>query len=133
MLGLIPPVVLGYVLLFAPHRYTWREEKRSRWAGLVYGSYLLVSILFFLTFMPRGLLIVGLGFILLLIVILNNQFYLFLAAKRGRFFALAAIPFHLLYHFYNGISFTVGIFRWAAKSVFLRKPEVGLRVDDGQR
>lgn len=132
MLGIIPPVIVGYALLFAPHRYAWGEEKRSRWTGLAYGAYLMLSVLFFLTYMPRGPLIAGLAFILLLIVILNNRFYLFLAARRGRFFALAAIPFHLLYHFYNGVSFTVGMLRWAAKSAFLRKAEADLRVDDGQ-
>jgi hypothetical protein len=47
------------------------------------------------------------------IIALNNQFYLFLAAKRGRPFALAAIPFHLLYHFYNGFSFAAGSVRYA--------------------
>jgi glycosyltransferase involved in cell wall biosynthesis len=124
MPGLIPPVVLGYVLIFAPHRYAWSGEKRPRWAGLAYGSYFLLSILFFLTYMPRGLLIAGLALTLLLIVILNNRFYLFLAARRGHFFALAAIPFHLLYHFFNGLSFTVGLLRWAGKSAFSRKPEV---------
>ena len=36
------------------------------------------------------------------------QFYVFLAAKRGSAFALAAIPFHLLYHLYNGIAFGLG-------------------------
>jgi hypothetical protein len=52
------------------------------------------------------------------LVLLNNQFYLFLAAKRGRLFAVAAIPFHLLYHFYNGVSFTVGLCRWALLSMW---------------
>src|SRR5262249_913325 len=112
---------------------SWRDEKRTRWGGLVYGSYLALSILFFLTYMPRGLLILGLAFTALLIVILNNQFYLFLAARRGRFFALAAIPFHLLYHFYNGISFIVGALRWAAKLALSRTGESELRLDDGKR
>jgi hypothetical protein len=53
-------------------------------------------------------------------VILNNQFYVFLAGKRGSLFALAAIPFHLLYHFYNGISFAVGTARRILTS--LRRP-----------
>jgi glycosyltransferase involved in cell wall biosynthesis len=53
------------------------------------------------------------GLILLLLAIaLNLEFYRFLAVRRGYLFAIAAIPFHLLYHFYNGISFGVGLFRW---------------------
>jgi hypothetical protein len=42
------------------------------------------------------------------LLILNGDFYLFLARDRGLSFALGAIPFHLLYHFYNGISFSAG-------------------------
>ena len=54
------------------------------------------------------------------LVLLNTQFYLFLSEKRGRLFALAAIPFHLLYHFYNGISFLAGALRyfWKTGRVF---------------
>jgi hypothetical protein len=44
--------------------------------------------------------------------LLNSQFYLFLAAKRGRLFALASVPFHLLFHFYNGLSFMIGMTRF---------------------
>jgi hypothetical protein len=29
---------------------------------------------------------------------------------------MAAVPFHLLYHFYNGISFIVGLARYAWRS-----------------
>ena len=54
--------------------------------------------------------------VLLAVVLLNTQFYLFLAAKRGRSFALAAIPFHLLYHFYNGLSFVAGTIRYFWKT-----------------
>ena len=48
---------------------------------------------------------------------MNSNFYVFLAGKRGLAFMLAAIPFHLLYHFYNGISFIVGSARhyWNAE------------------
>ncbi len=52
------------------------------------------------------------GFLIVAILgLLNNQFYLFLAAKRGIPFMLAAIPFHMLYHFYNGLSFIAGVIR----------------------
>ena len=49
------------------------------------------------------------------VIMLNSQFYLFLAAKGGRLFALAAIPFHLLFHFYNGISFLIGLARYSLR------------------
>jgi hypothetical protein len=53
-------------------------------------------------------------------VILNNEFYIFLAAKRGKLFAVAAVPFHLLYHLYNGISFLVGLYRHSARVLVAR-------------
>ena len=56
---------------------------------------------------------ISLGIPLLLsVVALNFQFYFFLARRRGVLFALAAIPLHLLYHFYNGLSFGIALLRW---------------------
>lgn len=113
MLGIIPPVVLGYVLLFLRHRYAFEDERRSRVVSLLLVLYGALSTLFILAYLP-GHATMGVFFLILLgLVVLNNQFYLFLAAKRGRSFALAAIPFHLLYHFYNGISFGAGLLRFS--------------------
>jgi len=58
--------------------------------------------------MPMHHLMLACFIILLLLGLLNSQFYLFLAGKRGVSFMLAAIPFHLLYHFYSGVSFLIG-------------------------
>ena len=52
--------------------------------------------------------------VLLSVIALNFQFYSFLARRRGVPFALAAIPVHLLYHFYNGLSFGIALLRWGA-------------------
>jgi glycosyltransferase involved in cell wall biosynthesis len=52
--------------------------------------------------------------VLLVVIMLNLRFYSFLANRRGYHFAAAAIPFHLLYHFYNGLSFGIGLIRWGA-------------------
>jgi len=41
--------------------------------------------------------------------VINSQFYIFLAGKRGVAFMLAAMPFHLLYHLYSGVSFIAGV------------------------
>jgi len=65
---------------------------------------------------------------------LNNRFYLFLAQKRGRLFAVAAFPFHLLYHFYNGVSFVLGTCLWTVRRLApppapakpVQTPEAGL-------
>jgi GT2 family glycosyltransferase len=57
------------------------------------------------------------GVVLLVVVLLNLRFYSFLANRRGLLFAVAAVPLHLLYHFYNGISFGAGLLRWGVASV----------------
>jgi glycosyltransferase involved in cell wall biosynthesis len=107
MPGVIPPVLLGYLLLFLRHRYTY-ATRGIAWLVVLYG---LLGAMFLLTYLP-GHAALGVLFLALLgLVILNNQFYLFLAQRRGRAFAVSAIPFHLLYHFYNGISFGVGLLR----------------------
>ena len=65
-----------------------------------------------------GLAVIG----AIILIAINSQFYVFLAAKRGRLFALAAVPFHLLYHFYNGISFVIGLVRYSFLSAFAASP-----------
>ena len=48
------------------------------------------------------------------IVLLNVKLYAFFIRKRGVIFALAAIPFHLLYYFYSVLAFAVatGMHTW---------------------
>jgi hypothetical protein len=62
--------------------------------------------------------------LLVVVILLNNQFYIFLSAKRGKFFMLAAVPFHVLYHFYNGVSFLIGLGRHFWRNLTMRKPLV---------
>lgn len=111
MFGLIPPVLLGYLLLFLRHRYYYATYRKRRVTGMLLGLYMGFTVLFILTYLPNHILIFGFFFLLLAVIALNSGFYLFLAAKRGRLFAIAAVPFHLLYHFYNGLSFMVGFAR----------------------
>jgi glycosyltransferase involved in cell wall biosynthesis len=107
---LVPPVLLAYLLIFLNHRYS-RGQRWKRVFGVICGSYLLVTMAFVLLFLPREPLVWALFATLSLLIFLNSAFYLFLAGKRGRLFAAAAIPFHLLFHFYNGISFVIGLTR----------------------
>ena len=116
MMGVIPPVVLGYVLPFVRHRYALPEGKRAKVASLTMALFGVFSVLLILNYLPGSALLAGFILVLILLVILNNQFYLFLAARRGKAFALAAVPFHLLYHFYNGISFGAGLLRHSWRS-----------------
>jgi glycosyltransferase involved in cell wall biosynthesis len=118
MLGLIPPILLAYGVLFIRHRYSQPDQTGGRVLGSAVALYACVAILSTLVYLPKSWLLLG-GFSLVFtIVVLNSQFYVFLAEKRGRVFALAAIPFHLLYHFYNGISFALGLARHVWKHSF---------------
>ena len=108
---LVPPVLLAYVLVFLRHRYSYTSKIRHRITGIFAGVSMLFTILLVVTYFPRHPLVLCVFLLLGALILLNSQFYLFLAARQGRLFALAAIPFHLLFHFYNGISFLVGLSR----------------------
>jgi hypothetical protein len=109
---LVPPVLLAYLLLFLRHRYSYRVPSKRRITSILCGVYLAGTILFVLAFLPRSPWVWCLLALFSGLIVLNSHFYLFLAAKRGRLFAIAAVPFHLLFHFYNGISFLAGMARF---------------------
>lgn len=113
----LPPVSLGYLLLFLRHRYSYSTERRRKVTGLVCGVYVLLTALFIFMLLPRHLLVFCFLFLLLVIAALNLQFYVFLAQRLGRLYAMAALPFHVLYHFYNGISFITGLIRFAGRNL----------------
>jgi cellulose synthase/poly-beta-1,6-N-acetylglucosamine synthase-like glycosyltransferase len=107
MLGLIPPLVAAPALLWLRHRYSrsGRLRRSHRMVGLVF---IFASVSVALLYLPTHRLVYPLFVVLMLLGVMNSQFYIFLAGKRGLAFMLAAIPFHLLYHFYNGLSFLAG-------------------------
>ncbi len=113
---LIPPVLLAYALLFLRHRYSFTTLRRRRITGAVCGAYLALVIVFVAVCLPHHPLFFCFYLLVSIVVLLNSQFYVFLAGRTGRLLALAAIPFHLLFHFYNGISFLIG----SAKHLFRR-------------
>jgi heme/copper-type cytochrome/quinol oxidase subunit 4 len=122
MLVLIPLIVTSVPLLFLRHRY----DSRVRWRQLnrwFTGLYILAVVVVSLLYLHHSKFIITVIACALIIGTLNNRFYIFLAEKRGRFFALAAIPFHLLYHFYNGVSFVMGSLRWAIHELKVRAAE----------
>jgi len=125
-LAMVPPVLLGYALLFLRGRYVQDKRTRHYVTGLVYVVYLLFAIFFSLTFLPHRPVVFGVYAVLLLVVIINREFYLFFGKKRGFITALAVIPFHLLYHFYNGISFIVGSLRYTWKALARRLSNAAL-------
>lgn len=120
MLVLIPLALLAYVLLFVRHRYSHRDGHSRGLIVSFIALYIGLAVLFAVTYVPQGWLVSVFGGVLLALVILNGQFYVFLAEKRGGMFAVGAIPMHLLYHFYNGISFLIGLMRHYGRRVFSR-------------
>jgi len=126
--GLLPPLILAYLLLILRHRYAHSDKRKLRITGVILGLYILGALIYMVTYLPAHVLVFAVFILAALIVILNNQFYLFLAARQGRLFALAALPFHLLYHLYNGISFIAGLIHYSWRSVFhKKKPLLSLR------
>jgi hypothetical protein len=108
MLGLMPPLMAAPAMLWLRHRYS-RAGKLAKWhrsAGLVFMG---VSVCVALHYLPAHRLILAIFVVVVLLGLMNSQFYIFLAGKRGVAFMLAAIPFHILYHFYNGLSFLAGM------------------------
>jgi hypothetical protein len=103
MLGLIAPILLAHAVLFIRHRYAQSDHRPTRGFLTAIALYAAVAIRSTVVYMLRGWLMMAIFGLLIAIVTLNSQFYVFLAAKRGRAFAFAAIPFHLLYHSYNGM------------------------------
>jgi hypothetical protein len=118
-LALIPITLMSLVLVTIRHRYSL--DSAHRWLQALVGVvWVVLAAAVVVVVLPLHPFLLVPAILVLAIVILNNQFYVFLAGKRGNMFALAAIPFHLLYHFYNGISFAIGTARFILTS--FRKP-----------
>ncbi len=115
--AVIPAVVAGCAALFARHRYAFHSERHRRWSGVLVGGYLSAVIGFVWVFLPWHPLELIFVLALVLLLILNQQFYTFLAADRGAFFACAAIPFHLLYFASSGLAFLIAAIRHSGKRV----------------
>ncbi len=113
--AVIPAVVAGCAALFARHRYAFHSERHRRWSGLLVGGYFSAVIGFVWVFLPWHPLELVFVLALVLLLILNQQFYTFLAADRGVFFACAAIPFHLLYFASSGLAFSIAAIRHGVK------------------
>jgi len=120
---LIPPVLLAYAMLFLRHRYAFTTERRRQVTGFVCGGYLFFVILFVVVYLPHHPLVFGFFLLLSVVILLNSQFYVFLAGRTGRLLALAAIPFHLLFHIYNGLSFMIGGARFLWRRIFSIEPK----------
>jgi hypothetical protein len=110
MFGLIPPVMVTPAFLLLRHRYSKRDKPQKLYS-LLGIAYICGSVCVAALYLPEHRLLLACFALLVGLGLLNIQFYIFLAGNRGFSFMLAAIPFHLLYHFYNGVSFIAGVVR----------------------
>ena len=110
MLLLIPALVIALAALFLQHRFlTGRATgKANKVCSALLGLATAASAIYILSHLPRHPMLVVPSLLLLAVLSLNSRLYVFLTRHRGPWFALAAIPFHLLYHFYNGICVVAG-------------------------
>jgi glycosyltransferase involved in cell wall biosynthesis len=109
MISLIPPVLVGYFLLFIRYRYTSQNDFMRRITGTAYAAYLVGSLIFIARFLPARVPVICFYAMILMILVINRRFYSFLAHHMGWLTALAAIPFHVLFYFYSGLSFLTGV------------------------
>ena len=109
---IIPMILLAWIALFSRHRYAYQYSAWSKWTGIVIGGYCLLLMGFVWILLPMHKLGTVFLVVLLTLIVLNKQFYLFLAGERGRLFALAAIPFHLLYFLSSGLAYMLAWVRY---------------------
>jgi GT2 family glycosyltransferase len=109
---IIPMLLLAWMALFTRHRYALPLSIWHRRTGVLVGGYCLLLIAFVWIYFPHHKPGTVWLIALLTLVALNKQFYLFLAGHRGKLFALAAIPFHLLYFVSSGLAFMLALFRY---------------------
>jgi glycosyltransferase involved in cell wall biosynthesis len=121
MRTLIPSVLVGYVLLLIRYRYAYRTQVARKTTGIAYAAYLLASIVFIATYMPATVPVLCFFVMLTAIVWINRKFYFFLGRRMGWLTAFTAVPFHVLFYFYNGLAFLTGIIAYAARSLRVRR------------
>lgn len=115
MRALIPLLLMSCFVLATRHRYARPHARQPIAARIFLGTYLLAAVALCVTYFPYHRYVMAISLVLLVLVALNNQFFLFLAARRGRAFAVAAVPFQLLYFFYCGVAFAIGLARHHAR------------------
>ena len=121
--SLLPPLVVAVVIFFVQHAVLRPREDRglAKVFSAVMGVGTLACALYLLGHWPRELLVLPPIVLLLTVMALNLRFYAFLAHTHDTLFAFTAVPFHLLYYFYCGISFVAGAVLHWGKSAFRRR------------
>lgn len=66
------------------------------------------------------------GVLSLFLLVLNASVYRFFLHKRGFWFALQVIPWHWLYFFYSGLSFSIGTAKYHLRQWYLPKTKLSV-------
>ena len=125
--SLLPPLLLGTAILILQHRFLRPREESglAKVLSAVTGVASLCCGVYVLGHWPRDLMILPPILLLAVVMTLNVRFYAFLAHTHDALFAFTAIPFHLLYYFYCGVSFVVGVVLHWSKKVALKRKRAG--------
>jgi glycosyltransferase involved in cell wall biosynthesis len=114
---IIALVATSYLLLVLRYMHAFNDTYLRQATGVLYGAVLAASVFLMLREVPLSPVVGAMAGALILVLVVNWKLYHFLASNWGRSYALAAIPFHLLYYVYCGISFVIGMcsFVWSTK------------------
>ena len=102
---LLSPV---FLLLMRP---SYHRDTTPAWSYFLCALYIVSSLCIAAFTLPARPLLL-LWFVLIAVLcLLNARFYMFFRRERRIIFMMAVIPLHFLHHFYNGISFIIGLTR----------------------
>ena len=85
-----------------------QEGDLKRITGIASGAYLMAFACCLLVRTQQDPMAYGFYGSVVLLILLNADFYAFLSERMGRLHALAAVPLHMLFFFYSGIAFLLG-------------------------
>jgi len=101
-------------------RWSQRASVFASFVLVVLGGVVTGETLSGKTILPVGAETAGILVSLASIYFLNQGFYQFLTARKGRRFSLCAIALHIFYFFYSGISFALGAVMFASRAISSR-------------
>ena len=118
----IPALVLASTILYVRSRYEEQPGMVRRVSGVLSGMLAIGFAASSLSLLPPSPLIAGFLALVLLIALINHQFYWFIARRRGIPSAVAAVPLHLFHFLHNGVAFLAGIVRYVGGRAIGRPP-----------
>lgn len=108
-MNFLPPVFLLLGIVISGPRLTRRSQMWSQAIFALMMIALVVLLLQIILEYPLWLIVLVFA-ILGIFIVLNYRFYVFFSDKRGAMFALAVVPFHMLYFLYSMAAFVLGVF-----------------------